>query len=238
MANKSNPALNAAVAVYWLVTAALFAYGLYMLAYKTPATPPEVAGYAQKIFYIHLPVAINTFLAAMLVFIGGFGYLFTKRLWWDDFAAAAGKTAVLLGGIVLLTGMIWGRSAWSQWWTWSPRLTFSLALWLLYVVYLMIRPSIESPNRRAMICSVYGVVAFLDVPLVYFSTKLIPEIHPTNINLAPEMQHTLLFWFAPITLMHIGMLLLRINLNRSERELAEAVYDQFDEPTPGTAATA
>ena len=138
-------------------------------------------------------------------------------MWWDDLAAASGKIAALFCTIVLLTGMIWGRSAWGHWWTWSPRLTFSLVLWLLYIVYLMIRPSIESPQRRAVVSAVYGIAAFLDVPIVYLSTKLMTDIHPTNITLAPEMKTTLLFWFVPITMLCIGLIKVRYGLNRQHR---------------------
>ena len=96
------------------------------------------------------------------------------------------RSRCVLCSIVLLTGMIWGRGAWGLWWTWSPRLTFSLMLWLLYVVYLIIRNSIESSQRRAVISAVYGVIAFLDVPLVYLSARLMPDIHPASIELDPR----------------------------------------------------
>jgi heme exporter protein C len=100
--------------------------------------------------------------------------------------------------------MIWGHSAWGQWWTWSPRLTFSLVLWLLYVVYVMIRASIESPQRRALISAVYGTIAFLDVPLVWLSVRLMPDIHPTSIALAWPMKLTLIAWFVPVILLSAG----------------------------------
>ncbi|MBL1217994.1 MAG: hypothetical protein D8M59_10930 [Planctomycetes bacterium] len=232
-----------AIIVYWVVTLGLFVGGLFLLAYYTPAnlrTPEYDAGAAQKIFYIHLPIAINTFVAALLVGVAGVAYLIGRRLVWDDFAYAAGKTAVLLGGIVLLTGVIWGRSAWWNarpwfvWWEWTPRLTFSLVLWLLYVVYLMIRPSIESANRRALVCAVYGIIAFLDVPLVYFSTKLLPDLHvPPGQAMSSGMKWTLLYWFAPITMMHVGILYHRFCLNRDERALYESAYD--NEQTPAVA---
>src|SRR5439155_1180764 len=138
----------------------------------------------QMIFYLHLPCAIGTFLACLTCFVGAIGYLWQGNLIWDDLSAAAAKVSVQLCTIVLLTGMIWGHSAWGQWWTWSPRLTFSLVLWLLYVVYLMTRASVESVERRAIIGAVYGIVAFLDVPLVYLSVRLMPDIHPVSVTLS------------------------------------------------------
>src|SRR5262249_42279994 len=156
--------------------------------------------------YLHLPVAICTFLACLVCFIASIGYLVQRKTWWDDLAWAAGRVAVQLCAVVLITGMIWGKSAWGRWWTWSPRLTFSLVLLLLYVVYLMIRMSVESGARRATIGAVYGIIAFLDVPLVYLSVRLMPDIHPTSISLAPEMKLTLAAWFVPVILTTAGLI--------------------------------
>ncbi|MDY7107314.1 MAG: cytochrome c biogenesis protein CcsA [Planctomycetota bacterium] len=203
--------------LYWVLTAALLAACLLMLLFYTPVE--KTMGPVQKIFYLHLPVAINTFAAAFVVFVASIGYLWQRRMWWDDLAAAAGKVTVLFCAIVLLTGMVWGRSAWGVWWTWSPRLTFSLILFLLYVVYLMIRPSVESPQRRAAISAVYGIAAFIDVPLVYLSVKMMPDIHPSSIALEPEMKLTLAAWFIPVTLVMVGFLFARFRLNRRLREL-------------------
>src|ERR1043165_3712789 len=148
------------IRLFWLATLALTALALVRLAKYTPI---ELSmGPIQKIFYLHLPVAISTFLACFVCFVASAGYLAQRQLWWDDLASAAARVSVQLCSVVLITGMIWGKSAWGQWWTWSPRLTFSLVLWLLYLVYLMVRLSIESGERRALIGAVYGLIAFLD----------------------------------------------------------------------------
>lgn len=201
-------------ATWWLLTAASFAAALAMVVWYTPQE--QTMGAVQKIFYLHLPTAINTFLACVTVCVASIGYLWQRESWWDDLAHAAAKVAVLLCSVVLLTGMIWGRAAWGTWWTWSPRLTFSLVLWLLYVVYLMIRPSIDSPQRRALVSAVYGLVAFLDVPLVYLSVRLMPDIHPTNVVLTQSMKLTLLAWFVPVTMLAAGLVVSTYRLHRRQ----------------------
>ncbi|MCL4197158.1 MAG: cytochrome c biogenesis protein CcsA [Phycisphaerales bacterium] len=216
------------VRLYWLATLLLFAAVAWMLVFWTPREASM--GDVQKIFYIHLPAAIHTFVACFVVFVGSVMYLLQRRLWWDDVASAAAKVSVLLASLVLLTGMVWGRSAWGHWWTWSPRLTFSLILWLLYVVYLVIRPSIESSQKRALISAVYGVIAFLDVPLVYLSTKLLPDIHPKEIVLTARMGTTLLAWFAPMTMLAAGLIVVSFRINRLRRTSLEEVETEFEEP--------
>jgi heme exporter protein C len=220
---------------FWLLTAALFAATLAMLVVYTPVE--STMGPVQKIFYLHLPVALNTFLACFVVFVASIGHLWQRATWWDDLAEAAGKTAALYCGVLLLTGMVWGRSAWGHWWTWSPRLTFSLVLFLLYVVYLMLRPAIESPQRRAVVSAVYGIAAFLDVPLVYLSVRLMPDIHPTAIELAPSMKLTLLAWMAPVTLLAGGLTAARYRINRQTRALYGHEGQELEAPM-GRGATA
>jgi heme exporter protein C len=201
--------------MFWGATIALLTVALLMAAFYAPIE--QTMGPVQKIFYLHMPVALTTFAACFVVFIAGIGYLWQRRPVWDDLAHAGAQVAVLYASIVLITGMIWAKQAWGHWWTWSPRLTFSLILWLLYVVYLMVRHSIESPDRRALVCAVYGVIAFLDVPLVYFSTKLLPDVHPASIELAPEMRQTLLVWLLVTPIVCGGFIVARYRLFRLAR---------------------
>lgn len=209
-----------AILLYAGATLAALAATLLMAAYYAPVDAGM--GPVQKIFYIHLPVALNSFLAAFVAFVGGVGYLWTRQAAWDHLSNAAARVTVLFCGIMLLTGMIWARVAWGSWWTWSPRLTFSLVLWLLYAAYVIVRPSIDSRSKRAVVCAVYSVLAFLDVPLVYLSVKVLPDIHPSQITLETPMRITLLVGFVAITMLCAGLIAARFALERTLRgELAD-----------------
>lgn len=206
--------------IYWLAVLLAFAAAGAMLAAYTPTdmiqnadgsvTPNPI----QKIFYLHLPAAINAFTACLVVFIASVGFLWQQRMWWDELALAAAKVAAMMCSVVLLSGMVWGKVAWGAWWTWSPRLTFSLLLWLLYVVYLILRSSIESRRQRAMVSAVYGIAAFLDVPLVYLSVKMMPDIHPASVTMDGAMKITLAAWFVPVTLLTAGLIVAAYNAGR------------------------
>ena len=212
-----------AVLAYWLITALTF-MGCVILVFA--GTPEErTMGIIQKIFYFHLPVAINTFLACTVVFVGGVGYLWKRQAWLDDLASGAAKVAVVLCTGVLLTGMLWAKGAWGLWWTWSsPRLTFSFMLWLLYVVYLIVRGSVEGRQRRATVSAVYALIAYLDIPLVYLAARLIPDpIHRPNIELeSSSMKLTLGLCFIPITLITVGLIVLQYQVHRVHRAADEA----------------
>lgn len=204
---------------YWTLTIALSVVALAAAFFYAP--DEATMGPVQKIFYIHMPAAVNMFLACTLVFVTSVGYIWQRRSWWDDLAAAAAEVAVLLCAVVLLTGVLWAKQAWGVWWTWSPRLTFSLVLLLLYIAYLMLRRSVDPGSRRSLICAVYAIVAFLDVPLVYLSVRLLPDIHPVNVQLAPQMKSTLFLGTIPCTMLAAGFIITRWRLNirlRSEED--------------------
>jgi heme exporter protein C len=202
--------------VYWAVVLVSFAVVTAMLFTYTPVE--KTMGPIQKMFYLHLPAAIGAFLACLVAFVGAIGYLGKRRMAWDDLSAAGAKVAALMCTVVLVTGMIWARKAWGRWWVWSPRLTFSLLLWLLYVVYLIVRSSIESPQRRANICAVYAVAAFFDVPLVFLSVRLMPDIHPESIDMTGAMALTLAAWFVPVMLLTAGLIVVTGSAHRRQRE--------------------
>jgi heme exporter protein C len=201
--------------LYWGCTLALAAAGSAMALSYAPADAGAV--WMQRIFFLHLPAAINMFIAALVVFGAGVGYLGSRRTGsgaWDDLGRAAAEVAVLCCSVVLVTGMIWAHTAWGTWWAWSPRLTFSLVLWLLYASYLAIPRAIGASGRRAIVSAIFGIVAFIDVPLVYLSVKLLPDLHPSTVELSPRMQQTLLLCLAPVTMACAGLIAARFAARR------------------------
>ena len=130
--------------------------------------------------------------------------------------------------IVLATGPIWAKPVWFVWWTWSPRLTSSLVLWMLYVAYLLVRNYVPDPDRRAMMSAVFGIVAFVDAPIVWFSIRWWRDIHPSPMvetgGLSPAMRPALWTCVAVFMILFVYLLRRRFFLEqaRLERRLAGA----------------
>lgn len=162
-------------------------------------------GPVQKLIYLHLPAALAAFFCAFVVFVDSIAYLWSRDDRWDESARITAFCAVFASAVVLVTGMVWGHFFWGYWWTWSPRLTFTLVLFALYLGYLVMRALIADRNRRRLACAVYGLVAFLDVPLLYLSTRLLPDVHPTSIPLTGAMRLTLLACLVPLAMALIGL---------------------------------
>lgn len=205
------------VRAYWAITAGVGVLAVWMGVFYAPVDASM--GLVQKLVYLHIPAAVGALCAAAAAFSASLAYIWTRSRVWDAVAADGARMTVLCGLIVLATGMVWGKSYWGVWWTWSPKLTFTLVLCVLYGVWLLLHGVISPFPRRAMVCAVYGAVAFLDVPLVYLSVRLLPDVHPTSLPLTAEMRVTLWLFFAMVALVCGGVVsspLLRRASRRAE----------------------
>lgn len=190
----------------------------------------ETMGLVQKIFYIHMPLAWWALMSFFVVFCASIRHLMTRSAASDILAGAAAELGVLLSGLALVSGSIWGRAAWNVWWTWDPRLTTTLIMWFVYAGYLVLRGGGMGGERRAMVCAVLGVVAFLDVPLVFYSARIWRSVHPAVLasqggGLEPEMWHAVLANLGAFGLLWLTLLAARFGLGRAE-ERAQALLLQ------------
>jgi len=190
---------------------------------------PEDAnqGAAQRIFYIHVPSAWIGFLAFAVVFVGSIAFLATGKRRWDDVAAASAEIGVIFTTAVLITGPLWGRPVWGVYWTWDPRLTSFLMLWLIYLSYIVLRGYVPEPIRRAKFAAVLGIVGFLDVPIVYLSARWWRSEHPTQFvvesgDLPMQMLVTLLVGVATFTFFYLYLMAVRLRVGRLRARVEEA----------------
>lgn len=144
--------------------------------------------FEKNIVYVHVPSAICTAACFVVVLVAGIGYLRTGNDQWDRLGAASAEVALIFATVLNATGSIFARPFWGTWWTPSPRLISSAILWFLCIAYLILRASIQNPRHRARICAVFGIIAFLDVPLVFMSARLMPDHHIGNVEFESGVQ--------------------------------------------------
>jgi len=181
-----------------------------------------------RIFYFHLSCWVAMFLALTLAFVANIGWLATRNPKWDWLGVAGVEVGVVACTGGLITGVLWGRPAWGIWWTWDARLTTTFILWLLYISYLLLRGLIEDPQRRASLSAIFGIFAFLDIPLVYASNRLWRTQHPApvimggeNSGLDPMMGNVLMLCMLAMTVVTVLVLIDRYRLERLRFELDE-----------------
>jgi heme exporter protein C len=184
-------------------------------------TPVErLQGAAQKIYYLHVPAAIWTETAMILVGVAGIFYLFLHDARLDRFAAASAEVGTVFAAVVLTTGPIWGKPIWGTWWTWDARLTSMLLLFFLYLGYLLLRGAVADPELRARYSAVLGICGTALVPFIHLSVYFFPTLHPQPIILKPSapslpssMLVTWLYAVAAFTLLYVGFVMQRYALS-------------------------
>ncbi|MDF1536767.1 MAG: cytochrome c biogenesis protein CcsA [bacterium] len=199
---------------------------IFALAGALLIAPTEKAmGHVQRIFYFHLGSAAAAFAGFTLVLAASVAFILSRRMVFDSVAFAAGEVGVLFCSFVLLTGPMWARPVWGQWWVWDPRLTTTLFLWFLYVGYLVLRHMMPG-YRGAMAGAVFAILAYVDVPVVYFSVRWWRGIHPRVLQggggLDPAMIPPLLVCVAAFGLLAMALIRERFEIQRLEESVSRA----------------
>src|SRR3954463_4359844 len=167
-----------------LSAAAVSALGLAATLVFLYAPEDADQGLIQKIFYLHVPLAIVTLGGFLLGGVFAVQYLRTRDRVWDLRSYIAIHLSLILGVAVLATGSLWAKAAWGHWWVWDePTLVSFLIVFLLYATYQPLRFSIEDHERQSRYAAVFAVVAGAFVPINFIAVRLAdPLIHPRVLN--------------------------------------------------------
>lgn len=205
-------------------------YGTFVYA------PTErVMGEVQRLFYFHMGSAIAAFVSFFLVFAAGMFYLSKKKVFWDRLGLAGVEGGILFTTIVLATGPIWARPVWNTWLPLGdPRVMTTLVLWLIFIAYLLLRASLVEGEKKYRICAVYGIIGFLDVPLVFLSIRWWRTIHPVVISsegiaLDSRMKQVLAVSLAACLVLLAVLVLLRTAMLLHSEVAARLEEDSFGE---------
>jgi heme exporter protein C len=154
-----------------LLTAVTLTVGFALAFFYAPMDADQ--GFMQKIFYVHVPLAIVALCGFVFGGIMAIQHLRTRESRYDLRSYVAIHLSLVLGAGVLITGSIWAKASWGHWWVWDePTLVSFLAVFLLYATYQPLRFSIEDPERQARYASVFAVVAGAFVPLNFLAVRL------------------------------------------------------------------
>jgi heme exporter protein C len=216
-----------------IATVVMLATAMALVFFYAPLDADQ--GFVQKIFYVHVPMAI----VSLCGFVAG-GVMAIKHLRsgdssWDMRSYVAIHISIILGVGVLATGAIWAKASWGHWWVWDePVLVSFLVVVLLYCVYYPLRFSIEDRERQARYSSVFAIAAGAFVPLNFAAVRMAEAYtHPrvlsqTGGNLPGEMRLTFLVSLLAMTLLFVTLWKLELTskhasmqLKRLKRKLAE-----------------
>jgi len=192
--------------------------------------PTEVMmGDIQRIFYFHMGTVWVATVAFVIVFISSILYLINGNRKWDILAYTSAEIGVLFITLTIITGSIWAKPVWGTWWTWDPQLSTTFVLWILYIVYLLIRANSGYDEKKAKYSAVFAIIAFIDLPLVYISARVMRGISPVVFGpggggIEPKMLNALIITLVSFTLLFILLLIERVKIENLKYKINKLIY--------------
>jgi heme exporter protein C len=222
---------NNGAASFSAAAALLLVSGTALAFYWAPEDADQ--GFSQKIFYLHVPVALTAYACFVWGAWKALRLLWTREARYDLESYTAVHMGVIFGVLTLLTGSIWAKISWGIWWSWGERqLVLFLILFLFYSAYFMLRYSVEPGPRRANISAVYALFGVVLIPVSFLAIRLAGTLlHPTVFTReGPQMSASMFLVFCvclAATLTLAGALYLNEltgkRLDQALRDLREAV---------------
>jgi heme exporter protein C len=207
-----------------LATAAAIALALGLVFFYAPNDADQ--GFIQKVFYVHVPMAIVALLGFVAAGLMAIKHLRSGDRSWDLRSYVTIHLSIILGVGVLVTGAIWAKGSWGHWWVWDePTLVSFLIVFLLYCVYYPLRFSIEDPERQARYSSVFAIVAGAFVPLNFAAVRLAesfthPRVLSTTGGAMPgEMRLTFFASLIAMTLLFVTLAKLELTAKNASMQL-------------------
>jgi heme exporter protein C len=176
-------------------------------------------GHAQRILYLHVSVSWCGLAACLAMGACSAAYVIRRNLVWDYWSQASTEVGCLCFTITLVSGSLWAHEAWGVWWTWEPRLTSALVLWLILAGICLARASVEDLPSRARMGAVLAVLALCDLPILIMATRWFRGVHPVAPQMDPRMRIVLLAAMFGFT----AFFALLIRQRRSQIELAARI---------------
>jgi len=166
-----------------VATAVMVTAALILVFFYAPLDAEQ--GFVQKIFYIHVPLAIVSLVGYCLGGIFAIGYLRTGKRVWDMRSYCAIHISLIFSVGGLVAGSIWAKASWGHWWVWQePTLVSYLIVILLFCTYQPLRFAIEDPERQARYAAVFSIVCGAFVPINFIIVRSAAEyVHPRVLNL-------------------------------------------------------
>ncbi len=190
-------------------------------------------GSIQRIFYFHMGADVVGLGAIIVAAVASILYLRSGAAKYDRVALASMELGFVFGLIALATGMIWARPVWGTWWTWDPRLTTFLILWLIYIAYLMLRATASGDPRMTRLAAVFAIIGVVDVPFVIIAPRIWRGISPVlfgvndvqqfSFNMEPQMVVALVVSIIGMVMLYVYLLVQRARLEEMRAEV-EALH--------------
>jgi heme exporter protein C len=223
-----------------IATAVTLAAGSALVFFYAPLDADQ--GFIQKIFYLHVPLAITALLGFVAGGVFAILHLRSGDSRWDAYSYVSIHMSVIYGVAVLITGSIWAKASWGHWWVWGePTLVSFLIVFLMYATYYPFRYAIEDRQRQARYASVFAITAGAFVPLNFLAVRMAQSlVHPrvfatANGGLPGSMMLTFLVCLAAAMLLWVTLVKFELTAKSASGQL-KRLRRALDAPAPASAS--
>ena len=144
-------------------------------------------GNSFRIIYVHVPTAHLAEALYLAMGAAGVVLLVWRMKLADMFIAVTAPVGMVITGVALLTGAIWGKPTWGAWWVWDARTTSVLVLFFLYVGLMALRQAIPAPEPAGRAVAVLAIVGTVNVPIIKYSVDWWLTLHqPASFSLTEQ----------------------------------------------------
>ena len=220
-----------------IATVAAIALAFSLVFFYAPLDADQ--GFIQKIFYLHVPLAITALVGFVIGGVFAILHLRGGDRRWDAYSYVSIHMSVIFGVAVLITGAIWAKASWGHWWVWDePTLVSFLIVFLMYATYYPFRYAIEDRDRQARYASVFAIVAGAFVPLNFMAVRLAQSlVHPrvfatANGGLPGSMMLTFLVCLTAVALLWVTLVKLELTAKSASGQL-KRLRRALDAPASG-----
>ena len=206
-----------------IATVAAMALALGLVFFYAPLDAEQ--GFLQKIFYVHVPLAIVALSGFVVAALMAIAHLRTRDPRWDVRSYVAIHMSLIFAVATLITGSIWAKGSWGHWWVWNePTLVSFLIVFLLYATYQPLRFSIEDPERQARYASVFAITAGAFVPMNFIAVRLStaylhPRVLGSTSNLPAKMAFTFVVSLLAMALLYATLCKYELTVKNARAQL-------------------
>ncbi|MCL2655315.1 MAG: cytochrome c biogenesis protein [Coriobacteriia bacterium] len=183
--------------------------------------------FSQKIFFFHVPIAVASLLVFTIAAIFSVLFLVKRKKSYDTRSRIAMEATLIFIVGTMISGDLWTRASWGVWWEWEPRLTTYAIMTLLVIAYFVLRNSVEDEERRATYAAVFSIFAWIDAPITFMITRIMPSQHPALA--AMETSNLIPFMVGMAGMCMLGFAIYELRFNEEHlRERLAALKDDLE----------
>lgn len=166
---------------WWKVLAVLLVGYTLVAGFMLPVPKLPILHETIRNVYFHVPMWMAMFVVFGISVVYSIRYLATGKEEYDLVAIESVNTGIVFYILGLVSGMLWARYTWGQYWSNDPKQNSAAIAFLLYCAYLVLRNAVDEEQKRARISAIYNIFAFpIMVVLLLILPRMTDSLHPGN----------------------------------------------------------